>query len=446
MGNAESVPVVSQLMSAGQAIAGDHEGARRTQERFSRECVGVSQVRSLVEVSMGNSDAALRTQMDFAANADNFADATPGVGHAKAAIHDHCGNHGAAQKAWQMANSVGFVRAKRSKLSFQSSCLIRSRPGWIRFEDMDADMGQNATSLYANDLAGCMQLAETRGYGGFAIWNDVAFFRSTDGAQLRTRLHPRAAVTFFVFDANAALQQGIELGGGSLAVRQEASPVRNATTLPGSNAAQQQGIEFGGGSLAARPRSASAPATHPGSNEHREDPLNIRFTHDEIADRFQPVGNEPAQTLDSVIDAIQRGDASFDDFPPLIVVNYQDTLYSLSNRRLFVARVLAMQGAISAVRVRLERMESDLVQQQSFDDRLRRQSSWWERAFSTRNEGRMVRVRGRGSTFAHIQWRLGHESVGLAGVSRTGGRQRARIARAMHRNQQLSPERRAGLL
>jgi hypothetical protein len=35
-GNANSVPVVSQLKSLGQAMTGDLEGARQTQEEFSK--------------------------------------------------------------------------------------------------------------------------------------------------------------------------------------------------------------------------------------------------------------------------------------------------------------------------------------------------------------------------------------------------------------------------
>ena len=37
MGNADSVPVVSQTKSLVQAISGDAEGARKTQENFARD-------------------------------------------------------------------------------------------------------------------------------------------------------------------------------------------------------------------------------------------------------------------------------------------------------------------------------------------------------------------------------------------------------------------------
>ena len=48
MGNIDSVPVVSQVKSLVQVIGGDEEGARKTQENFSRTGIVASQVHSLV--------------------------------------------------------------------------------------------------------------------------------------------------------------------------------------------------------------------------------------------------------------------------------------------------------------------------------------------------------------------------------------------------------------
>ena len=72
MGNVDGVPVVSQTKSLVQTIAGDTDGARQTQENFSRQCPVVSQARSLVEVSMGDPKAALETQKQFLVNAPNL--------------------------------------------------------------------------------------------------------------------------------------------------------------------------------------------------------------------------------------------------------------------------------------------------------------------------------------------------------------------------------------
>lgn len=86
MGNINAVPVVSQVKSAVQAIGGDSEGARKTQEEFSKQCPVVSQARSAVEATY-DTEAARRTQLEFVDNLEGVADATPIVGHVKGAVH-----------------------------------------------------------------------------------------------------------------------------------------------------------------------------------------------------------------------------------------------------------------------------------------------------------------------------------------------------------------------
>lgn len=103
MGNADSVPVVSQTKSLVQAISGDADGARHTQENFSRQCPVVSQTRSLVEVSMGDADAAAETQKQFVQGANDFADKLPVVGHIKGGIHYACGDREGGDKAMMNA-------------------------------------------------------------------------------------------------------------------------------------------------------------------------------------------------------------------------------------------------------------------------------------------------------------------------------------------------------
>ena len=99
MGNADSIPVVSQTKSLVQAISGDAEGALRTQENFSRQCPVVAQTRSLVEVASGDEAAALETQKQFVKGVSDFADRTPGVGHIKGGIHYACGDREGGDKA-----------------------------------------------------------------------------------------------------------------------------------------------------------------------------------------------------------------------------------------------------------------------------------------------------------------------------------------------------------
>lgn len=58
-------PIVSQVRSAIQAASGDLEGARATQEEFSMTCPVVSQIRSIVEVAAGDANQAYKTQEKF---------------------------------------------------------------------------------------------------------------------------------------------------------------------------------------------------------------------------------------------------------------------------------------------------------------------------------------------------------------------------------------------
>jgi len=88
MGNIEAVPIASQTKSLVQVIAGDQEGALKTQVKFSRECPIVSQVNSAVQAAMGDLVEAKRIQKeDFLGAMNNLVDAIPIIGHAKGAVH-----------------------------------------------------------------------------------------------------------------------------------------------------------------------------------------------------------------------------------------------------------------------------------------------------------------------------------------------------------------------
>merc|ERR1719410_691719 len=103
------IPVVSQVKSAVQAISGDLDGARKTQERFSMQCPVVSQVRSTVEAVSGDTEAAQRTQMEQLNMLNGVANAVPVVGHVKGAVHYACGDHeggDAAMKASSRTTAV----------------------------------------------------------------------------------------------------------------------------------------------------------------------------------------------------------------------------------------------------------------------------------------------------------------------------------------------------
>mmetsp|Transcript_154943 Transcript_154943/g.281776 ORF Transcript_154943/g.281776 Transcript_154943/m.281776 type:complete len:447 (+) Transcript_154943:93-1433(+) len=432
MGNPQSIPVVSQSISLGQVIAGDAEGARRTQEQFSRECAVVSQIRSAVEASMGNNEAALHTQLTFAAAANDTVDSIPGVGHLKGAIHKACGDEAGAQKSFHLAGPATAGAVAGAVLGCEAGGIAgavalgsagtvagvlavsampeRLRDGWQCLDQMDADIGQNAATLHTNNLTWCQKFAEDRGYGGFAVWNNVAFFREASAAELRSRLIPGQGVKLYLFEVSASNR-----------AESFASYGRDADTFEA------------GASL----RASSAPpaATRTVTSMH---PMAIQFTHDEIADSFRPQGNAPALRLDDAIEGVENGDILAGSFPPLTVVSHQGNFYSLDNRRLFVFRVLASRGVQDSVAVHVVPMNADVVQRQHFDERLGRVATRWESAFTTTNDGEFVRVRGHGSRYSHEQ-RPGMDDTHLPG--RRSGRARFRAAQRRHCLQTLpSPD------
>ena len=65
--------------------------------------------------------------------------------------------------------------------------------------------------------------------------------------------------------------------------------------------------------------------------------------------------------IDQAIDEVRAGRLSPDKFPPLKVVQHNHGLFSLSNRRLFLFRVLVAQGLADSVRVTLLEPDSEQV-------------------------------------------------------------------------------------
>lgn len=124
------------------------------------------------------------------------------------------------------------------------------------------------------------------------------------------------------------------------------------------------------------------------------DPFQVRFTHNSISAWFRS-----GTQIDQAISDISSGNLSF-SFPPLEVVWRGGALYSLSNRRLYLSRVLACLGALKTVPATVFPFECERVQCLKWDARLGRTASKWDRAFSTTNGGLSVLVRSR---YAHIQ-------------------------------------------
>lgn len=104
-------PVVSQVKSLVQVISGDTEGARQTQENFSKQCPIVSQTRSLVELGLGKKEAAGNTQKEFLGTVNNVANGIPVFGHVKGAIHYVAGDKEGGDTAMKSASRTTGVLA-----------------------------------------------------------------------------------------------------------------------------------------------------------------------------------------------------------------------------------------------------------------------------------------------------------------------------------------------
>ena len=88
----DAFPVASQAKSLVQWVAGDSEGAKQTQENFSKQCIVVSQIRSAVEAAKGDREAAKDTQKQFLRMVDGTISGMPIIGHVKGIAHYATGN------------------------------------------------------------------------------------------------------------------------------------------------------------------------------------------------------------------------------------------------------------------------------------------------------------------------------------------------------------------
>jgi len=109
MGNIDSIPVVSQVKSLVQVIGGDADGARRTQQKFSRGAPIVSQINSAVQSARGNNREARRIQEEFGNGLYDIAKSTPVVGHGIALGYGLAGKDGEAKAILNSANKGAVV-------------------------------------------------------------------------------------------------------------------------------------------------------------------------------------------------------------------------------------------------------------------------------------------------------------------------------------------------
>ena len=85
------------------------------------------------------------------------------------------------------------------------------------------------------------------------------------------------------------------------------------------------------------------------------DPHSVYFMHDRISRRFRTEDERGrplpggGQTLDEAITLILAGEMSPSVYPPLELVQKDGKVYSMSNRRLFVFRVLRTMGLVGTL-------------------------------------------------------------------------------------------------
>ena len=101
-----SFPVVSQLKSLVQVIVGDTEGALQTQEDFAFENTFpvISQIASAGYAIGGDHEKAAELQEKFLVGVSDYADALPVVGHIKGGVHYAMGDNDKGDQSMKSAS------------------------------------------------------------------------------------------------------------------------------------------------------------------------------------------------------------------------------------------------------------------------------------------------------------------------------------------------------
>jgi len=106
MGNIDSVPVVSQVKSLTQEIAGDPAGALATQQHFAYNNTFpvVSQIASLGYYIDGKPEEAKDLQIKFLDDAERITNSIPVAGHIKGGVHYILGDNESGDEAMKAAS------------------------------------------------------------------------------------------------------------------------------------------------------------------------------------------------------------------------------------------------------------------------------------------------------------------------------------------------------
>lgn len=102
----DAIPLLSQLKSITQLVAGDYDGADRTFSNFLKNGLGSSQLRSVGLLLRGEVAKAVDEQKAFLGHVGNAIDAVPILGHLKGAVHMAAGDQEHGRRALMMASST----------------------------------------------------------------------------------------------------------------------------------------------------------------------------------------------------------------------------------------------------------------------------------------------------------------------------------------------------
>jgi len=122
MGNTDSIPIISQVKSLAQAIAGDMEGAKKTQEQIIRTGLIASQVNSAVVAIQGDHEEARKIQEEFGEETVVILEGTPIIGHAMSAGY-------AAGGDLDKAEQVALTATKSTVVAGSSLVSLACGPG-----------------------------------------------------------------------------------------------------------------------------------------------------------------------------------------------------------------------------------------------------------------------------------------------------------------------------
>ena len=133
-------------------------------------------------------------------------------------------------------------------------------------------------------------------------------------------------------------------------------------------------------------------------------PLQVLFTQDSISSTFSG-GAYRNRLVDASIAAfIEQGRIDYWDSIEIEGFELNGRIYSINNRRLFMARVLACKGILDTIAIKLHRRDDAFLQRRKFDThRLNAAAPKWVRHLSSRTGGLVVRVSAPGSKYEDCQ-------------------------------------------